>query len=174
MANNHGHAARSNSPTPPARGPEGKGPAFDLPTIPNVSDSPNSSAPSTPNDDVQKHNGSVTIGSEDYFMSALRLRQDTKSAPATPQAGQKRNATFSPRIVFHDTWPSGEYDRRGEIATCNRLTPMLAQQIKEELNSFKMVSQSCGMGRPEELGYANLKRQEMEVHETSKIYTHFF
>jgi hypothetical protein len=30
---------------------------------------------------------------------------------------------------------------------------MLAQQIKEELNSFKM---------------------EMEVHETSKIYTHFF
>ncbi len=75
-------------------------------------------------------------------MSALRLRQDTKGAPGTPQTGHKRNATFSPRIVFHDTWPSGEYDRRGEIATCNRLTPMLAQQIKEELNSFKMV------GRP--------------------------
>ncbi|KAI0552942.1 hypothetical protein F4679DRAFT_30487 [Xylaria curta] len=145
---------RSNSPTPPARGPEGKAPAFDLPIIPNVSDSPNSSAPSTPNDDVsQKRNESLAIGNEDYFMSAMRLRQDTKSAPATPQAGQKRNATFSPRIVFYDTWPSGEYDRRGEIATCNRLTPMLAQQIKEELNSFKM---------------------EMEVHETSKIYTHFF
>ncbi|KAI8634751.1 hypothetical protein F5Y19DRAFT_123613 [Xylariaceae sp. FL1651] len=146
---------RSNSPTPPTRGPESKGPAFDLPLIPNVSDSPNSSAPSTPNDEIQGHrrNGSVAIGNEDYFMSALRLRQDTKSAPATPQAGHKRNATFSPRIVFYDTWPSGEYDRRGEIATCNRLTPMLAQQIKEELNSFKM---------------------EMEVHETSKIYTHFF
>ncbi|KAI1427039.1 hypothetical protein F5Y12DRAFT_783601 [Xylaria sp. FL1777] len=146
---------RSNSPTPPARGTETKGPAFDLPMIPNVSDSPYSSAPSTPNEEVQGHkrNGSVAIGNEDYFMSALRLRQDTKSAPGTPQAGQKRNATFSPRIVFHDTWPSGEYDRRGEIATCNRLTPMLAQQIKEELNSFKM---------------------EMEVHETSKIYTHFF
>ncbi|KAI1822335.1 hypothetical protein F4861DRAFT_397973 [Xylaria intraflava] len=136
---------RSNSPTPPARGPEGKGPAFELPMIPNMSDSPNSSAPSTPNDDAQGHkrNGSVAIGNEDYFMSALRFRQDSK----------KRNATFSPRIVFYDTWPSGEYDRRGEIATCNRLTPMLAQQIKEELNSFKM---------------------EMEVHETSKIYTHFF
>ncbi|KAJ2987454.1 hypothetical protein NUW58_g4496 [Xylaria curta] len=146
---------RSNSPTPPTRAPEGKGPGFDLPMIPNVSDSPNSSAPSTPNDEVQGHkrNGSVAIGNEDYFMSALRLRQDTKSAPGTPQGGHKRNATFSPRIVFHDTWPSGEYDRRGEIATCNRLTPMLAQQIKEELNSFKM---------------------EMEVHETSKIYTHFF
>ncbi|KAI0435094.1 hypothetical protein F5Y09DRAFT_103946 [Xylaria sp. FL1042] len=146
---------RSNSPTPPARGSDGKGPTFDLPMIPNVSDSPNSSAPSTPNDEVQGHkrSGSVAIGNEDYFMSALRLRQDTKSAPGTPQAGHKRNATFSPRIVFHDTWPPGEYDRRGEIATCNRLTPMLAQQIKEELNSFKM---------------------EMEVHETSKIYTHFF
>jgi hypothetical protein len=86
-------------------------------------------------------------------MSALRLRQDSKSAPGTPSGTTKRNATFSPRIVFHDTWPSQEYDRRGEVATCNRLTPMLAQQIKEELNSFKM---------------------EMEVHENSKIYTHFF
>jgi hypothetical protein len=42
--------------------------------------------------------------------------------------------------MFFETWPSQEYDRRGEVATCNRLTPMLAQQIKEELNSFKMVS----------------------------------
>ena len=134
--------ARSNSPTPPPQKSEGKGPGFGLPTIPNVSDSPYSSAPSTPNDDVQGHkrNESVAIGNEDYFMSALRLRQDTKSAPGTPQAGHKRNATFSPRIIFHDTWHSQEYDRRGEIATCNRLTPMLAQQIKEELNSFKMVS----------------------------------
>ena len=71
-------------------------------------------------------------------MSALRLRTNSKSAPGTPQ-GTKRNATFSPRIIFYDTWPSQEYDRRGEIATCNRLTPMLAQQIKEELNTFKMV-----------------------------------
>lgn len=136
-------AARGDSPSP--RPSEVKGPTaptFELPAIPNVSDSPISTAPSTPNDDAQghKHNGSITIGNEDYFMSALRLRQDTKSAPVTPQgAASKRNATFSPRIVFYDTWPSGEYDRRGEIATCNRLTPMLAQQIKEELNTFKMV-----------------------------------
>lgn len=109
--------------------------------MPAISDSPNSSAPSTPNDEAQGHRrtGSIAIGSEDYFMTALRLRQDTKSAPGTPH-GTKRNATFSPRIVFYDTWPSQEYDRRGEIATCNRLTPMLAQQIKEELNTFKMVS----------------------------------
>lgn len=111
-----------------------------LPNIPAIADSPISSAPSTPNDESQGHKrtGSIAIGSEDYFMSALRLRQDTKSPPGTPSA--KRNATFSPRIIFYDTWPSQEYDRRGEIATCNRLTPMLAQQIKEELNTFKMVS----------------------------------
>lgn len=128
---------RSNSPSPAQ---DTKAPNFELPMIPHISDSPNSSAPSTPNDDQKRAGSTVAIGGEDYFMSALRLRQDTKSAPGTPSGGMsKRNATFSPRIVFYDTWPSQEYDRRGEIATCNRLTPMLAQQIKEELNSFKMV-----------------------------------
>lgn len=108
-------------------------------------ESPLSSVPSTPNDEAQGHRrtGSVAIGNEDYFVSALRLRQDTKSAPGTPQ-GHKRNATFSPRIMFYDTWPPGEYDRRGDISTCNRLTPMLAQQIKEELNTLKMVSHEHG------------------------------
>lgn len=135
----------SSTSTPSPRAVE-RGPPFDLPMVPHVTDSPNSSAPSTPNDEANpKRNGSVTIGNEDYFMTALRLRQDTKSAPGTPQGG-KRNATFSPRIIFHDTWPSQDYDRRSEIATCNRLTPMLAQQIKEELNNFKMVCRSDKTG----------------------------
>ncbi|KAK2072234.1 hypothetical protein P8C59_006605 [Phyllachora maydis] len=136
---------------------DARAPMFELPQVPHVTDSPMSSAPSTPTEDAQgghRRTGSVAIGSEDYFMSALRLRQDTKSAPGTPSGGAaKRNATFNPRLVFYDTWPSQEYDRRSEVATCNRLTPMLAQQIKEELNTFKM---------------------EMEVHENSKVYTHFF
>ncbi|KAL2134792.1 hypothetical protein VTI74DRAFT_10776 [Chaetomium olivicolor] len=143
---------RTGSSSPSPRPSESKGSGLDLPSVPSVTDSPNSSAPSTPNEDSQRRAGTVAIGSEDYFVSALRLRQDSKSSPSTPQ-GTKRNATFSPRIVFFETWPSQEYDRRGDIATCNRLTPMLAQQIKEELNTFKM---------------------EMEVHENSKIYTHFF
>lgn len=111
-----------------------------LPPIPTVTDSPISSAPSTPNDEAHGHRrtGSIAIGNDDYFVNALRNRSDSKSAPGTPQ-GSKRSATFSPRIIFHDTWPPQEYDRRGDIATCNRLTPLLAQQIKEELNSFKMV-----------------------------------
>ncbi|CZS95691.1 related to BNI4 Bud neck involved [Rhynchosporium graminicola] len=146
----------SGNSSPVIRPLDSKSANFGLPQIPNVNDSPNSSAPSTPNDEqqAQRNNGSVTLGGEDYFMSALRFRGDSKSVPGTPQGtSTKRNATFSPRIQFHDTWPSGEYDRRGEIATCNRLTPMLAQQIKEEINNFKM---------------------EMVVHENSKIYTHFF
>lgn len=137
-----GSATDSPNGSPIIRPLDSKSPNFQLPQIPHVNESPNSSAPSTPNDEQQGHRrmGSVTLGGEDYFMSALRFQGNSKSVPGTPQTvGGKRNATFSPRIQFHDTWPSGEYDRRGEIATCNRLTPMLAQQIKEELNTFKMV-----------------------------------
>lgn len=119
-------------------------PDFNLPQIPNVNDSPRSSAPSTPADDTprsgHRRTDSITIeGNEhdDYFTSIAKYASlDSKSAASQ---GLIRNISFSPRIQFHDTWPSGEYDRRGDIATCNRLTPMLAQQIKEELNTFKMV-----------------------------------
>ncbi|CAN8097007.1 unnamed protein product [Discula destructiva] len=146
------HKTGSSAPCPkPAEGR----PPYELPPVATASDSPNSSAPSTPNDEAnhKRTESPVTIGNEDYFMTALRLRQDSKSAPGTPSGQSKRNATFSPRLIFYDTWTGQEYDRRSELATCNRLTPMLAQQIKEELNTFKM---------------------EMEVHESSKIYTHFF
>lgn len=47
------------------------------------------------------------------------------------------------------------YDRRSEPATWSRLTPALAQRIKEELNSYKM--------------------EEMEVHTSSRIqYVSYF
>lgn len=97
----------------------------------NGSESPHSSTPSTPEDPTRSGKG-VKIAGEDYFGS------EVKGTPSLPMA--PRNLVFSPRIQLHDTWTSGEYDRRGEIATCNRLTPLLAQQIKEELNNFKMVS----------------------------------
>ncbi|KAJ4325255.1 bud neck involved protein [Neodidymelliopsis sp. IMI 364377] len=104
-------------------------------------------APITPTHEKGKAN------SDDYFTKPPKITNgSTRSLPVTPQAGS-RNISFSPRIQFHDAWSPHDYDRRGDIATCNRLTPMLAQQIKEELNSFKM---------------------EMEVHESSKPHTHFF
>ncbi|KAH0537302.1 hypothetical protein FGG08_005892 [Glutinoglossum americanum] len=133
---------------------------FNIPSISYDIDAPSSSHSSTlderPPQIGHKRSDSVTIEGEEYFMSAPKFSStavDSKSAPGTPHGTIRHNVNFSPRIQFHDTWPSGEYDRRGDIATCNRLTPMLAQQIKEELNTFKM---------------------EMEVHEQSKVYTHFF
>lgn len=106
-----------------------------------------SSSPATPKTE------NVQFRNDDYFGKPPRIPNgSTRSLPTTPHGGL-RNISFSPRIQFHDAWSPQDYDRRGDIATCNRLTPMLAQQIKEELNSFKM---------------------EMEVHELSKPHTHFF
>ncbi|GAA5906985.1 uncharacterized protein JCM6883_005751 [Sporobolomyces salmoneus] len=65
-----------------------------------------------------------------------------------------RRIAFAANLSVHTTWPAAIYDRRAEPATCNRLTPTLAQQIKEELNSFKM--------------------EEMDVHPESRKLTHFF
>lgn len=136
---------RTDSDKPSPRLNTTRGADFNLPNIPSMNDSPRSSAPSTPNDDPprsgHRRTDSIAIeGNEhdDYFASVTRFASN-ESKLATPLAQAMRNISFSPRIQFHDTWPSGEYDRRGDIATCNRLTPMLAQQIKEELNTFKMV-----------------------------------
>ena len=104
--------------------------------VPHITESPAPSMPSTPKDALQGRSASAP-NVNDYFSGRVTL---AKSMPNTPN-GSARNISFSPRIQFHDVWSSTEYDRRGEIATCNRLTPMLAQQIKEELNTFKMVGQ---------------------------------
>ena len=65
----------------------------------------------------------------------------------------KNGVRFSSRIILYDTYNGQEYDRHPETATCNQLTPLLAQQIKDELNEFK---------------------NEMEIHRESKCFTHFF
>lgn len=68
-------------------------------------------------------------------------------------APSKRLA-FASNLSVYDTFPATVYDRRSEPATWSRLTPALAQRIKEELNSYKM--------------------EEMEVHAASRIHTQFF
>jgi hypothetical protein len=60
-----------------------------------------------------------------------------------------KRLAFANNLSVYDTFPSSMYDRRSEPATWSRLTPALAQRIKEELNSFKM--------------------EEMEVHAASRI-----
>ena len=98
-----------------------------------------SNTSSEPKKNGQMHSESATVGA-DYFGKFPKVsNQSFRSLPGTPRS-IVRNISFSPRIQFYDVWSSTEYDRRGDIATCNRLTPMLAQQIKEELNTFKMVS----------------------------------
>ncbi|KAF0520773.1 dihydroflavonal-4-reductase protein [Gigaspora margarita] len=72
--------------------------------------------------------------------------------PPTPSTLKKLQ--FSSNILVHETWTRDDYDRRGDQSTCNKLTPLLAQRIKQELNEFKLV--------------------EMQVHEDSKKNTHFF
>jgi hypothetical protein len=91
-------------------------------------------------------------------MPTLSLMMKPGSSNSVPQrsvtAPQKKRIIFAEQQIFHSTWPAHVYDRRGELATCNRLTPLLAQRIKEELNTYKM--------------------EEMAVAPTSRINTHFF
>lgn len=65
----------------------------------------------------------------------------------------KQGVRFSSRIILYDTYDGDEYDRHPDAATCNQLTPLLAQQIREELNSFKM---------------------DMDIHVDSRSNTHYF
>lgn len=125
-----------------------------------------------------KRTDSITLEGEDYFLSQPRYPgiKTAISLPNTPR-GVIRNISFSPTVKYHDVWSSHEYDRRGEVATCNRLTPMLAQQIKEELNTYKMVSRILPPGRSRSRALVpglTSNEQEMEVHELSKPFTHFF
>ena len=60
---------------------------------------------------------------------------------------------FSSQIVLYETYGELEYDRHPDSATCNQLTPQLAQMIKDELNELKA---------------------EMDIHEDSMCNTHFF
>ncbi|KAI8085812.1 uncharacterized protein B0P05DRAFT_533827 [Gilbertella persicaria] len=67
----------------------------------------------------------------------------------------KKSLSFNPVIKLHETFSAFEYDRRCDTSvTCQKLTPVLALQIKEELNHFKL--------------------NDMLVHTDSRQNTHFF
>ncbi|KAI5953655.1 BNI4 [Candida jiufengensis] len=79
-----------------------------------------------------------------------------RPAPPPPSSFsplKQSGVRFSSRIILYDTYNGDEYDRHPDTATCNQLTPSLAQQIKEEMNLIK---------------------SEMEVHVESRCYTQFF
>ena len=45
---------------------------------------------------------------------------------------QRRGIMWAPECAVYSTYDAGTYDRRSEPATCNNLTPELAQYIKQE------------------------------------------
>lgn len=101
--------------------------------IPSVSDQSNTSSPR-------------------LFSSLIsRIRKSPLTLPRPAFA--KKGVQFSSRIILYDTFNGDEYDRHPDVATCNQLTPKLAQQIREELNEFKRM---------------------MVVHEDSRCNTYFF
>ncbi|QWU89449.1 hypothetical protein CA3LBN_003772 [Candidozyma haemuli] len=128
-----GNAANRGVPSPKMMGLQPPTGPFYHDRIPSLSDQ---SAASSPR--------SLTS-----FISRIK-----KSPMASPKVAYKPGGVrFSSRIILYDTYNGEEYDRHPDIATCNQLTPLLAQQIREELNEIK---------------------SEMEVHQDSQCYTHFF
>ena len=95
------------------------------------------------------HHANSSMPTLSLMMNPSPTGQRSVTAPVT-----RKRLVFADAHIYHSTWPAHVYDRRGELATCNRLTPLLAQRIKEELNTYKM--------------------EEMAVAPSSRIHTHFF
>jgi hypothetical protein len=83
-----------------------------------------------------------------------KLRPASSSTSSLVQVGGRR-IQFNSTIQVHETFAPGDYDRRCDTnATCQKLTPIMAMKIKQELNEYKLT--------------------DMEVHVESRQYTHFF
>ncbi|KAK7041800.1 hypothetical protein VNI00_009089 [Paramarasmius palmivorus] len=136
-----GHAPPSSTPT-------------SAPSLPPLSfdSSPIKATMDTP----QKPSNAPMFSHSNSSAPALSLSLNTPAPTLTHRsatAPHKRLA-FANNLSVYDTFSASMYDRRSEPATWSRLTPALAQRIKEELNSYKM--------------------EEMEVHAASRIHTQFF
>jgi hypothetical protein len=67
----------------------------------------------------------------------------------------RRRVRFNKFRDIHETYHKSDYDRTSDMdAVCTRLTAVIATQIKQELNHYKL--------------------HEMQVHDSSRIHTHFF
>lgn len=154
----HKHPHSAHPPTTPAMAPSLPPLQFDT----SMSlDSPK--GPSTPTNTSHTQNQNQNPhGPPVPEKSNVIFNHPNSSAPAlstmtnTPMMLTHRSATapskrlaFANNLSVYDTFPASVYDRRSEPATWSRLTPALAQRIKEELNSYKM--------------------EEMEVHAASRI-----
>ncbi|TFK22043.1 hypothetical protein FA15DRAFT_596785 [Coprinopsis marcescibilis] len=115
--------------------------------------SPAKELPDTPsNTESEQSNRSSAIFQHPNFNSSAPVLSTIGSSAPTPpprSASSQRRLTFATSLAVYDTFAATVYDRRSEAGTWSRLTPALAQRIKEELNSYKM--------------------EEMHVHASSRI-----
>ncbi|KAG7195554.1 bud neck involved protein [Scheffersomyces spartinae] len=122
--------------------PSVNGGRFSQNKFPSFSDNSATSSP--------KSLSSFVLKTTNFFKSGGAAAPKVMSTMANALSQSVR---FSSRIILYDTYNPEEYDRHPDTATCNQLTPLLAQKIKDELNTFKA---------------------EMEIHTDSQCYTHFF
>jgi hypothetical protein len=100
------------------------------------------------------HSTSMTSGMSSCSSNASIPKQPLRAVNVS-RAAPKGAVKFAKLVSVRDTYSKEEYNRCSDSdAICNRLTADLAQQVKEELNAFKL--------------------HEMPVHEYSRGNTHFF
>lgn len=118
-------------------------------------------------EDEKKINAAATPFSLKKSMSSHKLYTHKKKLPSSNNTlmvlevagnGNKKDngvVRFHKMVSVRETFSKSEYDRASDPdAVCTRLTPVIAQQIKDELNTYKL--------------------HEMKVHESSRGHTHFF
>ncbi|KAI8096083.1 hypothetical protein BDF21DRAFT_489493 [Thamnidium elegans] len=105
--------------------------------------------------DSRKKRWSSMISPSKKRFSHMILKRKKSTELFTDEAITTRGIKFNKYVNVHETWSRVEYDRSSDPeAVCTRLTPNLAQLIKQELNHYKL--------------------HEMAVHDSSRINTHFF
>ncbi|KAF8330354.1 uncharacterized protein EI90DRAFT_1184068 [Cantharellus anzutake] len=145
----------------PSHEPHSLFPPLKFGDIPSFTDSPTSTASSSPTHEKSgminiSHHPNMPYAHPNMNSSAPTLSlmhsEMTPRSKTAPTVTKK--TTFAANLSVYDTFSAFTYDRHSEPATCNQLTPALAQRIKEELNAYKM--------------------EEMEVHHASRAHTQFF
>lgn len=156
----HGHPSHSDSAADNVVAPSLPPLSFDSgsPLGANFSSSPKEQPESVAAQSQQEAGNRSSIFQNPSFNSSAPVLSNLGRASPVPHPRsavvEKKQLTFATSLAVYDTFASSVYDRRSEPATWSRLTPQLAQRIKEELNSYKM--------------------EEMEVHAASRIHTQFF
>ncbi|GAA5816518.1 hypothetical protein MFLAVUS_010047 [Mucor flavus] len=105
--------------------------------------------------DRKKRWSSMISPSKKRFSHMILKRKKSTELFTDETTITTRGIKFNKYVNVHETWSRVEYDRSSDPeAVCTRLTPNLAQLIKQELNHYKL--------------------HDMAVHDSSRINTHFF